>query len=69
MSITEGRTAAEGLEDFKEKFWEFYKAGRQWFHISLAGCGLSVTVGYKADKRSTNLSSHIAFDVDCDIVT
>ncbi|TNM87779.1 hypothetical protein fugu_006000 [Takifugu bimaculatus] len=26
MSITEGNTAAEGLEEFKEKFWEFYKA-------------------------------------------
>lgn len=29
MSLTEGNTAAEGLEEFKEKFWEFYKAGRQ----------------------------------------
>uniref|UniRef100_H3CXV8 MPV17 mitochondrial inner membrane protein like 2 n=1 Tax=Tetraodon nigroviridis TaxID=99883 RepID=H3CXV8_TETNG len=26
MSVTEGHTVSEGLEEFKEKFWEFYKA-------------------------------------------
>lgn len=29
MSVTEGHTLSEGLEEFKDKFWEFYKASPQ----------------------------------------